>query len=139
MVSQRGESFGANSDDWPLVVITGPRVPDKFFTGRLMEQMGAVLDRNERFCILADMTDAVRFELAEIRSLAGFAKENGDRIDQQVAALGFAVPSAMVRGAIKVLFTFRSPGHPYLVARTREAALAYLDPHLVALRPSQTG
>lgn len=81
------------------------------------------------------MTATIRFEWSEIKVFDAFARANGERLDSQVAALALIIPSAMVRGAIRVLFKLKAPGHPYRVVHERDAALEYIAPYLSELSP----
>ena len=83
-----------------------------------------------RFCLLVDFSPTKRMEIAEIKRLTAFVESRGSELDTQLVAMAHIVPSAMVRGALKVLFSLRPPGSPYRVTRTPEAAHAYLGPYI---------
>lgn len=118
---------------WPLVVLK----PSPFGTTGslrvLSEGMVQLLDRGERFCILADFTDKTCMELDEVRCLGDLHRTHGARMDELVVAQGLAVPSAMVRGALKLVFRARPPRYPYVVFRQRRRARAYLESYLAEL------
>ena len=95
------------------------------------------MELGERFCLYVDMMEARRFDLPAIQVMGSFAQRNSDTLDRRVAALVIVAPSAMVRGAIRVLFTIKTPGHPYAVVRNREEADAYIAAQLESLRAEQ--
>ena len=113
---------------WPLLVVRGPKIVDNQAARSIVSGLVAALDRGQRFCIHVDMTATTRFEWSEIKVFDAFARANGDRLDTQVAALALVIPSAMVRGAIRVLFKLKAPGHPYEVL-----ADEYIAPFLAGL------
>ncbi|MEM7155611.1 MAG: hypothetical protein AAF799_22365 [Myxococcota bacterium] len=120
---------------WPLVVLRFSRVVDAETVQQVATGLSATLDRAERFCMQVDMTNTSRFEWAEIKSFDRFARANEDRLNAHVAALALIIPSAMVRGAIRVMFRLKSPAHPYRVVHRRESAVEYLAPYLAELVP----
>ncbi len=72
-------------------------------------------------------------ELREVRSLTDFFMEHGERMDALVVALGLVVPSAMVRGGLRVVFRTRTPGYPYEQFENCRKAKVYLERHIAEL------
>lgn len=90
----------------------------------------AELQRNQAFCVLADASATVRIEFAHAKRIAEFGERNHMRLQAYVQALALVVPSAMVRGALKVAFQIKEPPHPYRILRTLEEADEYLTAFL---------
>ena len=117
-----------------LRVGTAPTVDsfDSMFAG-----FEAELQRNQAFCVLADASITVRIEFAHAKRIAEFGERNHMRLQAYVQALALVVPSAMVRGALKVAFQIKEPPHPYRILRTLEEANDYLNAFLTMCpRPS---
>lgn len=125
--------FGADFADWPLLRVCWPQRADLEFVDHVTDALAQALARGTQFCLLVDFRHTKRMEIAEIKRLTAFVEHRGDELDEQLAAKAHIVPSAMVRGALKVLFALRPPGSPYQVARTPEAAHAYLAPYINGL------
>jgi hypothetical protein len=97
----------------------------------------AELERNQAFCVLADASTTIRVDLAHAKRIAEFGERNHMRLQAYVQALALVVPSAMVRGALKVAFQIKAPPHPYKILRTLEEADEYLTAFLTMCpRPS---
>lgn len=111
---------------WPLVVIRGPKCYDQATVAATVDPLIAILDRGKRFCIEGDLSETTRFEWAEIRSFQIFLRDHGKRMDDQVTAVALIIPSALVRGAVKVLFKLKPPCFPYRVVQNHEASAIYL-------------
>jgi hypothetical protein len=95
------------------------------------------LERAQSFCVLADATITSRLEMSHAKIIADFGERNHARLEAHVMALALVVPSAMVRGALRVAFQLKAPPHPYKIVRTTEDAQAFLNPFLaVCLPPS---
>jgi hypothetical protein len=90
----------------------------------------AELQRNQAFCVLADASSTVRIDFAHARRIADFGERNHMRLQAYVQALALVVPSAMVRGALKVAFQIKEPPHPYRILRTVDEAEQYLTAFL---------
>ena len=88
------------------------------------------LERAQSFCVLADATITSRLELSHAKIIADFGERNHDRLQAHVKALALVVPSAMVRGALRVAFQIKAPPHPYKILRTAEEAQTFLNPFL---------
>lgn len=117
-----------DTEHWPLALVVGTQAADAEFTDRLICDLEALLSHGERFCVLCDMTATTQLRLPEIKKLGAFAKRNGTRLDSQIAALAIASPSAFVRGALRVLFSIKTPGHPYQVCRSLTEANEWMAP-----------
>jgi hypothetical protein len=95
------------------------------------------LESNQAFCVLADASITIRIDFAHAKRIADFGVRNHMRLEAYVKALALVVPSAMVRGALKVAFQIKAPPHPYQILRTVEEAEAYLTSFLTLCpRPS---
>jgi len=122
-----------DASGWPLVVLEPSRIGSDEALSTMTEALGTLLRRHERFCLLADFTDKTCMELSEVRHLTTFFRAYGEPMDEWVAAMGLVVPSAMVRGALRVIFSARPPGYPNQVFQKRHRAKGYLDPYLSEL------
>lgn len=128
------------AEAWPLVVMTPSAFATRFSLDGLEKGLLELLGRGEPFCLLGDLTHKSCMELIEVRHLSELLRTHGPRLDELVAAFGLAVPSPMVRGAIKLVLDARRPRHPYSVLRSRRDARRYVDPYLQALRmPAAVG
>lgn len=130
---------GVDTRTWPLVRYVGAHTTDTVKACEFIESLRRVLDRDKRFCMLVDLTLAERIDLAEIRMIADFARLKGPQLREFVTAMALVVPSPMVRGAIKVMFTLKPPEHPYTVVRDMEAGEAYIAPYLEELGSTVLG
>jgi len=115
---------------WPLVVLRPFQFGNELSLEALDQGLGSILERGERFCMLADFTQKTYIELPEVRHLTEMFRHHGQRLDDGLVALGLAVPSAMVRGAVKLILQARPPNFPYEVLRTRREARRYIAAHL---------
>lgn len=88
------------------------------------------LGRMQSFCVLADASVTTRLEFDHAKKIADFGERNHTRLEAHVKALALVVPSAMVRGALKVAFQIKAPPHPYKILRTVEEAEEFLNPFL---------
>lgn len=119
-----------DSSEWPLAVVVPSAFGSKDSLEALTQDLGTLLDREEPFCILCDMSHKSCMDLPEVQHLQLFFTTQGRRLDAQVDALAFAVPSAMVRGAVRLVLEARPPHHPFAVLRERREALRYLRAYL---------
>jgi len=122
-----------DASGWPLVLVTPPRFASDESLRGLTDDLAKLLDRKERFCTLMNYAGRTCMELREVRYLTDFFVEHGERMDVWVAALGLVVPSAMVRGGLRVVFRARTPGYPYELFETQRKAKAYLERQLAEL------
>ena len=128
--SHERRETGVDTAGWPLVRYVSARNMDREAAHAFIERMRYVLDREERFCMLVDLRAAERIDLAEIRMIADFARSKGPQLRKLVTAMALIVPSAMVRGAVKVIFKLKPPEHPYTLVRDMETGEAYIAPYL---------
>lgn len=122
-----------DASEWPLVVMKPSQFGCEGSFIALREALGAILDRGERFCMIADLAHKTNVELPEVRHLSELFRSQGERLDTCLAALALVAPSAMVRGAIKLIFRDRRPKYPYVMLRCRREAKRSLEVHLVGL------
>ena len=118
------------SSRWPLVVVVPATFGSRGSLDALTRDLCELLDREERMCILCDLSHKSCMDLLEVQHLQLFFTTQGRRLDALVGALAFAVPSAMVRGAVKLVLKARPPQHPFAVLRTRREAERYIAQHL---------
>ena len=97
------------------------------------DELGRKSDRE--ICLLADATATVRLDLVHVKTIARFGEEHHSLLAERVRALVLVIPSAMVRGAIKVAFQLKAPPHPYAVVQTIDEATDYLAPYLREISP----
>lgn len=122
-----------DTDTWPLVVLEPSPYATQQSLDELFGGLTQLLKRRERFCLLGDFTGKGRMDLPEVRKLQRFLLTTGHRMDELVAGFGLAVPSPMVRGAIKFIFETRPPRFPYAIVRSLVDAKDYLGPYLEEL------
>ncbi|MCB9717440.1 MAG: hypothetical protein H6712_26565 [Myxococcales bacterium] len=122
-----------DAEAWPLVVLKPTAYPTKDSLEGLDVALGELLDRGERFCLLGDLSHKNGMELHEVQHLQALFEEQGERLDRQVVAFGLAIPSAMVRGGMRLVLRARQPRFPTAVHRSRREASRYLAPFLTEL------
>lgn len=115
-------------DRWPVAIVSAAPAIDAEFTDRLLSEFGALLGRNEHFCLLADLTQTRQLRLPEIKKFRAFRQQYAAQTDKFMAALAIATPSAFIRGGIKVVYQVTPPSHPYEVCRSLAEAHEWLDP-----------
>ncbi|WP_172304688.1 STAS/SEC14 domain-containing protein [Pseudenhygromyxa sp. WMMC2535] len=117
----------------PLVRITLEPTPTLESFDQIFAEVELELARRESICVLADAEQTTRIDLAHVKRFAEFGETNHKMLEAYVRALAFVVPSAMVRGALKVAFQLKPPPHPFSVCKTRDEAEAYLQPFISIL------
>jgi hypothetical protein len=114
----------------PLCRLNVGRTPSVESFDIMFANFECELARSQPFCVLADASVTTRLEFDHAKKIADFGERNHNRLEAHVKALALVVPSAMVRGAIKVAFQIKAPPHPYKILRTVEEAEAFLNPFL---------
>ncbi|MEM7155613.1 MAG: hypothetical protein AAF799_22375 [Myxococcota bacterium] len=96
--------------------------------------LDAALDRGEPFCLEVDLTQSTRLDWKELKAFGAYARASKERHNALLFTVALVILSAMVRGAIKVLFQIHSPGYAHRVLQHRSEALEYMEPYLAQLR-----
>lgn len=117
----------------PLCCVQISAKPDKAEFEAVFAGIEAELARGRPFCLMADAVATTRLEFEHVKQLAGFGQRNHALLEAHVRAMSIVVPSAMVRGALKVAFQIKTPPHPHQVARSLEEAEAFLAPYVAAI------
>ena len=91
------------------------------------------LARHTSICILVNAVNTTSMELSHVRRIAEFGEKNDPLISAYIRAIAFVIPSAMVRGALKVAFQLRAPPHPIKICKAHDEAEAFLQPFLANL------
>lgn len=127
-----------DDDEWPLVVIRPASFGNGASLTALTDGICEILDQRRQLCLIADFSHKTCVELPEVRHLAELFRSQGERIDTLVLALAVVAPSAMVRGAMKLVFQARPPNLPLSVVRTHREAKKFVGPYLAELTTSVT-
>ena len=120
-------------DQLPLFVVNGPKVAGSDFATAVVEGTTRMIEAGQPFCMLCDLGESSRMELPEIKQFAQFLRARGAELDELMVAQALFIPSAMVRGAIKVLFKMWTPAYPYEITRSRAEAEAFLAGYLAKM------
>lgn len=115
---------------WPLVHLIADGAVTHDGTRQLVAHIDASLQRPEPFAILMETRNPHGVEVPHIREWAAFLGERRELIERRLLGVAFVMPSAMMRGALRVLFTWVSPPFEYAVVDSEEAGLAFLQPLL---------
>nr|AYM53153.1 hypothetical protein [Pseudenhygromyxa salsuginis] len=114
----------------PLLRVRIGEVPSLGELEEVFAKLRKELERGGSICMLVDATATKTLELDQVRLIADFGEDNHDLVSSRVMALAFVVPSAMVRGALKVAFRLKPPPHPVSVFKVADDAQSYLQPFL---------
>ena len=118
---------------WPRVVLRRPPVFDQAAVVGITTGLDRALDRGDRFCLEVDLTESTRLDWKELKAFGAYAKASRERHSVLFVTVALVIPSAMVRGAIRVLFQIQSPGYSHRVLQSRREADEYLAPFLAEL------
>lgn len=101
---------------------------------KIFEQVKAELDRHTSLCVLINAVNTSRIDLDQVRLIAQFGETHDQLLAAYIRALVFVIPSAMVRGALRVAFQLKAPPHPTHICQTEDEAMKYLGPYLKVLQ-----
>lgn len=118
----------------PLLQITVSQIPSLESFDQVFAQVEVELDRHESICGLVNAEQTTRIDFAHVKRIAQFGETHHVMLEAYMRALAFVIPSAMVRGAIKLAFQLKAPPHPVKICSTDEEARAYLTHYLDILR-----
>ncbi|WP_106393941.1 STAS/SEC14 domain-containing protein [Enhygromyxa salina] len=110
----------------PLCRITVGTSPTIESFDDIFKQVEAELGRHRSICVLANAEKTARIDLAHVKRIAEFGQTHHTLLQAYMRALAFVIPSAVVRGALKLAFQIKTPPHPYRVCHSEEEAQAYL-------------
>lgn len=123
-----------DASEHPLCRLTVGPTPSHDDFARVFVEYENELYRKSPMCVLADASATTRIDLDHVKMIAEFGERNNQELAAYVGALAIVVPSAMVRGALKVAFQLKAPPHPYKVVRTLEEAENFLAPYVAGGR-----
>lgn len=114
----------------PLLEITVGEVPSLESFNEVFAEVELELARHQSICVLTNAEQTTRIDLEHVKRIAQFGETHHTMLEAYIRALAFVIPSAMVRGALKVAFQIKAPPHPVKICRTEQEARSYLAPYL---------
>lgn len=125
-----------DESQWPILRVRFPAQLTEATAIAFAELVHSKLEADEDFALLVDLLNTRGVQVPAIRHLRRFAQAHGPRLDRRLISLSAAVPSAMIRGAMKLVFSFRSPAHDHAWFGTLEHAERHVE--AVIRRPANS-
>ena len=88
------------------------------------------LERAQPLCLMLDSRHSRRVELPPLRAFSEFGHTHAQQLSAHVRALAVIVPSAIMRGSLRLAFQLNPPPHPVCVCKTKAEGLSWLAPYL---------
>lgn len=129
----RGVDSVVDASTFPLIGITVEPQPTLETFEEIFKKVEEVLAQHTSLCVMINAEQTTRIDLAQVRRIAEFGETHDKLLAAYIRALVFIIPSAMVRGALRVAFQIKAPPHPVHICQTEAEARAYLDPYLAVL------
>lgn len=117
----------------PLIRIQIEAEPTLDAFQEIFNQVEEELARFTSICVLVDARETKRIDLSQVKRIAEFGERNDKLLGAYIRVLAFVIPSAMVRGALKVAFQLKVPPHPVHICQTEAQARTHIDPVLAIL------
>ena len=115
---------------WPIAHLIADGAVTHEGTRQLIAHADALFAQAEPFGLLMETRNPRGVEVPHIREWAEFLRSRRQSIERRLVGVGFVLPSPMMRGALRVLFTWVNPPFEYSVVDTEDAGLAFLRPLL---------
>lgn len=116
--------------DWPIAHLIADGAVTHDGTRQLIEILDGLLGQPESFALMMEARNPRGVEVPHIREWAAFLEKRRAEIESRLLGVAFVLPSPMMRGALKVLFTWVRPPFEYAVVDDEDAGLAFLAPLL---------
>jgi hypothetical protein len=129
----RMAAFLFDETRWPLLKVVIPARYSQEDVVRYLADYQAILDRKKAFALLVDTTATTQqFNALQRRLQADFLLANDALCRKYLRAMGFAIPSLLVRGAAQAVFWIAPPPMPYKFLPTLPEAIAWCNAMLSA-------
>ncbi len=113
---------------WPLVHLLADGAVTHSGTRQLFAHIDALLEQPEPFAIMMEIRNPRGVEVPHIREWAAFLGDRRELLERRLLGVAFVMPSPMMRGAMRVLFSWVGPPFEFAVVDAAEAGLAFLRP-----------
>ncbi|MCR9162350.1 MAG: hypothetical protein ACE37F_31485 [Nannocystaceae bacterium] len=113
---------------WPIVHLVADGAVTEDGTRQLIAHLEELLQQPTAFAMMLETRNARGLRVPHIRAWATFLEERHALLEARLAGVAFLFPSAMLRGALRVLFTWVNPPFEYAVVDTEAAGVSFLRP-----------